>query len=180
MNDTNTINVSPVDAARWLASGEAVLIDVREPDEFKAEHIAAATSIPLAKVAEQLGRLPAPAERKIIFQCLKGGRGARACQIAVDSAEGRKVYNLEGGITGWKGAGLPVISTASANVPSIFRQVQMIVGLAVALGVVAGFAGYSAGFVIAGLAGAALALAGITGWCGLALLLARMPWNRTA
>ena len=41
-----TATVSPRDAALWLASGEAVLIDVREPDEFRGEHIAAALSLP--------------------------------------------------------------------------------------------------------------------------------------
>lgn len=180
MNDANTINVSSRDAARWLATGEAVLIDVREPDEFMAEHIAAATSIPLSKVGEQLARLPVPAGRKIIFQCLKGGRGRQACEIATASGAGNEIYNLEGGIIGWKSAGLPVVSTSRTNVPSIFRQVQIIVGLAVALGVLAGFAGHPAGFAIAGLFGTALALAGISGWCGLALLLGRMPWNRLA
>ena len=42
--------ISPRDAARMLSSGEAVLIDVREPDEFRAEHIACAASVPLASV----------------------------------------------------------------------------------------------------------------------------------
>lgn len=55
---------------------------------------------------------------------------------------------------------------------------QIVVGLLVAVGVIAGFLISPAGFVVAGLFGAALATAGITGWCGLALLLNRAPWNR--
>jgi hypothetical protein len=91
-----------------------------------------------------------------------------------------EIYNLEGGIMSWKDAGLPVIGTATEGkaVPSIFRQVQMAVGTFVLVAVIAGFSGWTPGFALAGFFGFMLALAGLTGWCGLAMLLARMPWNR--
>ncbi|WP_244619092.1 YgaP-like transmembrane domain [Rhizobium sp. 18055] len=63
---------------------------------------------------------------------------------------------------------------------SIFRQVQIVVGTLVLLSVLGGFLLNPAGFVIAGLFGAALALAGMSGWCGMAILLGRMPWNKAA
>lgn len=177
---TPPLSIDAAGAARLLAAGEAVLVDVREPDEFKAEHIALAASLPLGALREQFAGLPLPEGRAVIFQCLKGGRGGQACAIAGTLATGRQLFNLDGGIAAWKQAGLPVVRAAGAGVPSIFRQVQMIVGVLVLIGVVAGFAGYGAGFALAGLLGAALALAGLTGWCGLALLLSRMPWNGPA
>ena len=179
MSTTNNASaaIDARQASAWLSSGEAILVDVREPDEFRAEHIAAAASLPLASIGNLAGMLYAPPDRKIIFQCLKGGRGQQAC----DAVAGRLpngVYNLAGGITAWKAAGLPVVADGAGPRVSIFRQVQMIVGLLVLACVVAGFAGLTAGFVLAGLFGAALAFAGISGWCGLAMLLGRMPWNR--
>lgn len=178
MTTANSTTVTPREAAAWLASGEAVLIDVREPDEFKAEHIASAASLPLSAVGSTLQQMRIPAGRRIIFQCAKGGRGEQACRIAQDAAEGYPIYNLAGGLAAWKEAGLPVAGTASGAGLTIFRQVQIGAGLFVLLAVLAGFAGYAAGFVFAGFVGAMLIFAGLTGWCGMAMVLARMPWNR--
>lgn len=171
--------VTPRQAQGWLASGRAVLIDVREPHEFSAAHIPYALSAPLASVAAMLKDMDLPADRKIVFQCQKGGRGGQACAaVGAVAPGGQPVFNLEGGIDAWAAEGLPVVGVSPAPGVSIFRQVQIVVGLLVALGVIAGFLISPAGFVVAGLFGAALATAGITGWCGLALLLNRAPWNR--
>lgn len=167
-------------ANEWLSSGEAVLIDVREPDEFRGEHIPAALSVPLSNVGRLSGMVSIPAGRKIVFQCLKGSRGAQACEkFEAANAGAGEVFNLAGGITAWKANGLPVIgATLAAPRMTIFRQVQITVGLIVLLSVLAGFFVHPAGFAIAGLFGAALAFAGVSGWCGLAILLGRMPWNQ--
>lgn len=169
-----TRSISPQEAQRRLASGGALLIDVREPAEFSASHIPLAVSLPLSGLPEALAQLPD--DRTLIFQCQSGMRSAQACALAAPRAES---FSLEGGIAAWQSAGLPVIGGAGSRL-SIFRQVQMIVGAAVALLVLAGFAGVTAAFAVAGIMGAMLAFAGATGWCGLAMLLARMPWNRAA
>ncbi len=172
--------ITPRQAKEWVASGEAVLIDVREPEEFRGEHIASALSLPLSEVGNLNSVLAVPAGRKIIFQCLKGGRGAPACErLASGESSGHEVFNLEGGITGWKADGLPVVGGGAPRL-TIFRQVQIAVGLLVLLSVLAGFFLNPAGFVVAGLFGAALTFAGISGWCGMAILLNHMPWNRAA
>ncbi|HET9068613.1 MAG TPA: rhodanese-like domain-containing protein [Amaricoccus sp.] len=171
-----TVAVS--EAARWLAAGEAVIIDVRSPDEFRAEHIAAAVSLPLDTLPRSLAALaPAPG-RRLVFQCLKGGRGASAC--AAVGAAWPEAYNLEGGIDGWKAAGLPVVGAGAGAAIPLHRQVQIAVGLLLLALVLAGFAFGPVFFGLAGLVAAMLALAGVTGWCGMALLLQRMPWNRPA
>lgn len=173
----NTVSAS--EAARWLASGEAVLIDVREADEFSAEHIAYANSLPLSNLQDLFRQMDIPANRKIIIHCLKGERGGQACLSIQGCGTCRNtLYNMEGGITAWKDAGLPVISSAAASGISIFRQVQIIVGGLIAMLVLLGLLGIGLGFVIAGFLGVALFIAGLTGWCGLAMLLSKMPWNK--
>jgi rhodanese-related sulfurtransferase len=172
-----TQKISVYDAAQLLASGEAVLIDVREPDEYGAEHIAYAASLPLRSLDDLMKHMSIPADRKIIFQCLKGARGEQACVRIKDcNSCSSPLYNLNGGISAWKEAGLPVITRSTGL--TIIRQVQMIVGSLIALMVIWGFMGLTLGFAIAGLLGGALFMAGFTGWCGLALLLSKMPWNK--
>lgn len=173
-----TKTVSPAEAARWVAEGRAQIIDVRSPDEFRGEHIPAALSVPLDALPSSLAALALPEGRRAVFQCQKGGRGAAAC-AAVDAAW-PDAWNLEGGIDGWKAAGLPVIGAQATAALPLFRQVQIAVGLIVAALVAAGFLIAPAFFAFAGLIGVMLALAGVTGWCGMALVLQRMPWNRPA
>lgn len=174
-----TETIPPQQAAAWLADGTAILIDVREADEFKGEHIAYANSLPLGDLEKSLAQMNISLSRKIIFQCLKGGRGEKAClNVKACGACKNEVYNLEGGITAWKEAGLPVIGHSAGL--SILRQVQIIIGGLIAVAVMLGFAGLGFGFALAGLFGAALCFAGLTGWCGLAMLLRQMPWNKNA
>ncbi len=172
--------ISPRQAMDWLASGQAVLIDVREPDEFAAGHIPYALSAPLARTAAILRDMDLPTDRTIVFQCQKGARGGQACAaIGAVAPGGQPVFNLDGGIEAWSRDGLPLVGATPNGPPiSIFRQVQIVVGLLVMLGVLAGFSLHPVGFIVAGLFGAALATAGVTGWCGLAMLLGHAPWNR--
>lgn len=176
----NELNVNQ--ALEMIQSGQAVLIDVREPDEFKAEHIAYALSVPLGSLEEGFKTLKIPSDKTILFQCLKGKRGEMACQrLQGLEACQNPVMNIEGGIDAWKAQGLPVIGGASCcaspKLP-IMRQVQLIVGALVVLCVLVGFSGVQGAFALAGVFGAALFFAGLTGWCGLAMLLAKMPWNK--
>lgn len=175
-----TVNITPQKAMEWLQSGEAVLVDVREPDEFKAEHIAYALSLPLGMLDKQFAALlSVPSGKKILFQCRHGNRSKKACDtVAGIGDEGYEVYNVEGGIMGWKEAALPVVEGARNAGFTIFRQVQIVVGGLIAFFILLGFTGLSLAFVLAGLFGFALFMAGLTGWCGLAMLLSRMPWNR--
>jgi rhodanese-related sulfurtransferase len=171
--------VSPRQAMDWLSSGEAILVDVREPSEFSAAHIPYALSAPLSQTGAILSGMDLPADRKLVFQCQKGGRGGQACAAVGRTAPGgQPVFNMEGGIEAWAAAGLPVVSASTTPPLSLFRQVQIVVGLLVVLGVLTGFVVHPAGFAVAGLFGAALATAGVTGWCGLAILLGKAPWNR--
>jgi rhodanese-related sulfurtransferase len=87
----------------WLSRGEAVLIDVREPAEYEAQHIPGAVPLPLASVSKN--KLPANGGKKIVMQCGSGKRSGMACQKLQAEAADMEAYNLEGGIGAWIRAG---------------------------------------------------------------------------
>lgn len=182
MTNPNFENISATQAHEWLKTGQAILIDVREPDEFKAEHITYALSIPLQSVPHAMNFID-PAGKKVIFQCLKGRRGEHACEIFKSQSPNSAIYNISGGIMGWKDAGLAVVGgeagAACGCGISIFRQVQIIVGLVIAAFVALGYMGFTIGFALAGLAGFLLFIAGATGFCALAMALMHAPWNKS-
>jgi rhodanese-related sulfurtransferase len=89
----------------------ALLVDVREHDEFALAHVAGATLIPLSVFAERLAELPAAQE--IILMCAAGVRSANAAQYA--SSQGYRVANLEGGINAWMAAGLPIMTGTNSE-----------------------------------------------------------------
>ena len=84
---------------------------------------------------------------------------------------------LEGGLEAWKKAGLPTALDTKQPI-EIMRQVQITAGSLVLLGVALGFLVAPGFFLLSGFVGAGLTLAGATGFCGMAKLLALMPWNR--
>jgi rhodanese-related sulfurtransferase len=94
----------PVTVKRWLDSGEAVLIDVREMPEYQRAHIAGAMLVPLS--AFDPARIPQNGT-KVVLQCAVGARSANAC--AYLQGQGfENLYNLSGGINAWAQAGLPM------------------------------------------------------------------------
>ncbi len=166
-------------ASLWLKSGEAVVIDVRQPEEYQESHIPHALSFPLDNIQLLFEQLSIDDDKKIIFQCKSGVRSAQACAWFLQNPSlANRCFNLEGGILAWQEANLPTITHHAKQRPSIFRQVQMTVGSLICLNSLFGFFGFQIGYLIAGLLGAALAISGFTGWCGLGLLLQKMPWNK--
>jgi rhodanese-related sulfurtransferase len=159
----------------WLDNNEAVLLDVREPAEHRAENITGATLLPLGNVHKSA--LPPCAGKKLVIHCRKGGRGSSACQKLLAEDPGLDIYNLEGGIEAWNAAGLTVASSGKIFLP-LDRQVQLTIGLLLIAGSVLGTAFSPAWFVLTGFIGAGLTIAGLTGFCGLARVMARMPWNQ--
>ena len=159
----------------WMDADKAVLVDVREPAEYKAAHIKNATLIPLGTVS--VDKLPEHANRKLVIHCLKGGRGGNACGKLVEALPHMDIYNLEGGITAWINAGLPVEKTGRDILP-LDRQVQLTVGSCVLIGSLLAYFINPLFILIPAFFGAGLVFAGLSGFCGLARLLAVMPWNK--
>lgn len=100
--------ISPIDLAALGA--DALIVDVREPDEFTDARVAGALNIPLGTLPDRLSDVPR--DRTVYVMCLSGGRSARA--TAYLAAEGVDAVNVDGGITNWYQSGLPVDRGAAA------------------------------------------------------------------
>lgn len=178
-------SVNVTQAYEMLKNDEAVLVDVREPQEFKTERIANACSVPLSEFDSAIQKLHVPESKTILFQCAKGKRSDMACdRVGATQQFKNNIVNVEGGIEAWKAAGLPTIrsdalsaSGAKTNIP-VQRQVMMAFGLVVAVLVLIGYTGVQAAFMLTGVLGVAYCLAGLTGICMMERILMRMPWNR--
>ncbi len=170
--------ISPQTLKQWLDKGEALLIDVREPAEYEAEHIPGAVLVPLSSVAARA--LPHAGGKKLVMQCRLGGRSRSACEKLAAENPALEIHNLEGGIAAWTAAGLPVEKKEGCSVLPLDRQVQLIVGLGVLAGTILGYAWHPVFLILAGFLGLGLTFAGVTGCCGLACLLARAPWNKAS
>jgi rhodanese-related sulfurtransferase len=159
-----------------LISKGCHLVDVREPVEHAEEHIAGAKLIPLGEIEQRLSEIEP--DTPLVVMCRSGKRGALAMErlktLGIDHAQ-----NLEGGMLAWKAAGLPV-SSAEKKVFPLMQQVQVVIGLGVVLGVVLSRTLAPAWVYLSAFFGAGLLFAGLTGWCGLAMLMSKMPWNRVA
>ncbi|CAG0976090.1 Inner membrane protein YgaP [Phycisphaerales bacterium] len=167
--------LAPEQAQRWIQSGEAVIVDVREPDEHAAEHIAGASLMPLSRFnPNDLAPLRG---RKIIMQCRSGRRSADACRLAAGTGIGG-LYNLTGGILAWKDRSLPVESGGKAPGLSVMRQVQLTIGAGVLGGAALAWLVHPAWIGLSAFFGAGLLFAGATGTCAMANLMAMAPWNR--
>lgn len=158
----------------WLDNGEAVLVDVREPAEHAAENIQGATLLPLGSICTS--SLPPCAGKKLVIHCRKGGRGGSACEKLLAEDPSLDIYNLEGGIEAWNAAGLNVLSSGKAFLP-LDRQVQLAIGLILLAGSLLGGWFTPNWFLLTGAIGVGLTVAGLTGFCGLARVMAKMPWN---
>jgi rhodanese-related sulfurtransferase len=160
----------------WIESGDAVVVDVREPAEHAAEKIATANSIPLASVTKSA--LPSANGKKMVIHCRSGKRSTAACEKLLAEDPNLEIYNLEGGISAWSAAGHQIKTSGKFFLP-LDRQVQLAIGLMLVTGSVLGYLFSPALFLLTGFIGAGLTFAGLTGYCGLAMLMARMPWNQS-
>jgi len=174
--------ISPAMLADLRRNGEKVtLIDVRTPAEFGEVHVDFAHNIPLdrldAKAVTALsGGGPA------YFVCKSGNRSQKACEKLL-AAGLKDVISVEGGTAACEAAGVPVVR--GRKVMSLERQVRIAAGSLVAIGAaLAAFGPESPtnwkaiGAGLAGFVGCGLVFAGITDTCGMAMLIARMPWNQ--
>ncbi|MFT3668039.1 MAG: rhodanese family protein [Pseudoxanthomonas sp.] len=166
-------SLSPQQAQALRAQG-AVLVDIRNPDEYAREHIPGAVLWPITQPAEHLP----DGATALVFHCRSGTRTqAYAAELA--GAAGCQAYLLEGGLDAWRRAGLPVQMDRRQPI-ELMRQVQIAAGALVLAGVLIAAAVSPWGLLLSGSVGAGLVFAGVSGFCGMARLLAWMPWNRRA
>ena len=166
--------LAPAVAAELVRKGRAVIVDVREPDEIARESIPGALAAPLS--ALETANLAAAAGREVIFTCRSGARTGAQCERLAARAPG-PAHILEGGLMAWKAAGLAIRTDARAPL-ELMRQVQIAAGGLILLGAALGTFLHPAGWTLSAFVGAGLLTAGVTGFCGMARLLAVLPWNR--
>lgn len=172
-----TFSIAPEALHDLLRAGTPIdLVDVRTPAEFREIHVPFATNLPLDRlnpallVAERNG-----SRRPLYVICRSGNRAQQACE-KLRKAGCPDVVHVEGGTLGWEQAGLPVVR--GKKTISLERQVRIAAGLVVVLGSALGFFVHPYFIGLAAFAGAGLVFAGVTDTCGMAMLLARAPWNQ--
>jgi rhodanese-related sulfurtransferase len=163
--------------------GNVTLIDVRTPAEFGEVHVDFAHNIPLDRLDAEAVKAVA-GEGPVYFVCKSGTRSQKACEKLL-AAGLRDVVSVEGGTAACEAAGVPVVR--GRKVMSLERQVRIAAGALVATGAALAAFGPAApvnwqaiGAGLAGFVGCGLVFAGVTDTCGMAMLLARMPWNQVS
>ncbi|MFM7208035.1 MAG: rhodanese-like domain-containing protein [Planctomycetaceae bacterium] len=176
-------SIPPAQLAELHRRGDRVmLIDVRTPAEYGDAHVDFARNVPLDRLsAREIAGLAG--DGPVYFVCKSGTRSQKACE-QMRAAGVERVVSVEGGTAACEAAGMSVIRGRKAM--SLERQVRIAAGSLVAVGAALAAFGPDApvdwrsiGAGLAGFVGCGLMFAGVTDTCGMALLLARMPWNQT-
>jgi rhodanese-related sulfurtransferase len=172
--------ISPSTLADLRRRGQPVtLIDVRTPAEFGEVHVDFARNVPLDRLDPQ-EIVKIAGGGPVYFVCKSGTRSQMACE-KLAAAGVRDVVSVEGGTAACEAAGVPVVRGRKAM--SLERQVRIAAGALVAIGAALAAFGPDAlwqriGAGLAGFVGCGLVFAGITDTCGMAMLIAKMPWNQ--
>jgi rhodanese-related sulfurtransferase len=167
--------ISPVELQQILtAQPSAPVIDVRTPVEFTEVHVAQARSIPLDELKP--GALTLPKDQPVYLLCRSGQRATRAAEKFAKDGYSQPIV-VEGGTLAWIDAGLPV-SRSTVKVISLERQVRIAAGAIVFAGVLLAHFVNPNFIWLSGFVGAGLVFAGVTDFCGMGLLLAKLPWNK--
>lgn len=153
------------------------ILDVRTPSEFEDAHIAGAYNVPLDQLAEHTADLRAGADGMIVLVC-QSGRRAQEAEALLRRSGMPNARVLDGGIQAWRGEGLP--TTRVRPRVSLERQVRIVAGAVVALGSVAALTVSPMWAAVPMAIGSGLVIAGISDSCAMGLLLARLPYNRSA
>jgi rhodanese-related sulfurtransferase len=176
----STISAQQLHALKDRGQNVAIL-DVRSIAEYRAGHIPGAQLIPLDSLsAGELSRTfrrPTPGREDTLYiTCHAGPRALRAAE-QLRRAGFKNLSLLEGGTRRWQQLGLPL--ERCGNAISLERQVQIAIGSLLVFKVALGFSVHELFFALTAITGIGLIVAGATRWCGMASLIARMPWNQS-
>ncbi|WP_406164786.1 rhodanese-like domain-containing protein [Streptomyces sp. NBC_00996] len=175
---TTPITLDPRQARSRLH--ELTIIDVRTPGEYAGGHIPGALSIPLDQLDRALSDIRTAAERgEVLVVCASGARSENACQMLAE--KGIHTATLAGGTGAWAAQGhdlhRPEGGAAKAKW-AMDRQVRLTAGSLVLLGLALGEVVHPAFRMLsAGIAGG-LVFSAVTNTCGIAAMLAKLPYNR--
>ena len=170
--------IAPAELQKLLAAQPGLpLLDVRTPTEYAEVHVPQARNVSLDQLSPNAlfdaGQLPKG--QPVYLLCRSGGRATKAAEQFAREGFDQGIV-VEGGTQAWIEAGLPV-TRSTARVISLERQVRIVAGSLVLTGVLLGWFVHRGFFGLSAFVGAGLVFAGITDFCGMGLLLAKMPWN---
>lgn len=167
-------SLTPSQARQALGAG-AQLADVREKAEWDAERLEGAALVPMSALPGSAAALDKA--RPVLLLCRTGVRAVKAAEL-LEARDFRDVAVVAGGLEAWKTSGLPVV-LGRAGGWTLERQVRLGAGLLALTGAGLGFLAHPAFFGLCAFVGAGLTFAALTGRCGMAFMLLRMPWNRS-
>ncbi|WP_306366346.1 rhodanese-like domain-containing protein [Nocardiopsis sp. CC223A] len=153
---------------------DTLLVDVRTPAEYENSHVPGAINLPLQRVSAHLERIVTDAGGRLVLICQSGDR-ARRCQGELVAAGLRNTVVMNGGMNAWEAQGAPVVRGRRSW--ALERQVRLVAGGIVLASVLASLL-WPPAVALAGLIGAGLVFAAITGTCMMGMALARLPYNR--
>ncbi len=167
--------ITPKNLNEKQAAGESlVLIDVRTPAEFGEVHVPFALNVPLDRITPEAVRDAAKGAPVYVI-CRSGQRAKNACeQLAKGGVEALTL--VEGGTQGWLDSGLDAVRGKKAI--SLERQVRIAAGALVVVGSALAWFVHPWWLGLPAFVGAGLVFAGVTDSCGMAMILAKMPWNQ--
>jgi rhodanese-related sulfurtransferase len=175
---TAPATISTADFAALLAKGTVSVLDVRTPAEFAECHVACAKLAPLdaldpKKAADALKPEPGT---PIYLLCKSGGRATKAAEQFI-AAGIPNVCVVTGGTDACAAAGVPVERGAKAVLP-LDGQVRIAIGTLILLFWLLARTVHPYFFYLIPLMAVALIVSGLTGFCGMAILLGKAPWNQ--
>lgn len=101
-------SVTPSESTQMINRDDALIVDVRENNEYSQGHIINSLHIPLSSLKTRMNDLEKYKAKKIIVACRSGSRSSQAC--ATLKKEGfEQVFNLGGGVMAWENANLPLV-----------------------------------------------------------------------
>lgn len=158
------------------ANPDVLVVDVRTPAEYESAHIDGAINLPLDQVDAHLRRIVTDAGGTMVLICQSGNRAERARQALAKTGL-TDLAVLEGGMNSWIASGAPV--TRGRPRWTLERQVRLVAGSIVLTSVVASLWVPGAA-IVAGLVGGGLTMAALTDTCAMGMMLAKLPYNRSA
>jgi rhodanese-related sulfurtransferase len=170
----STQTIEPAALPKIMTAGGTV-IDVRTPAEYKSAHVVGAMLHPLDRLDAAAYCQNTGTDKPVYILCQSGKRASIAAE-QLSAAGHTQAIVVEGGTLAAIDAGLDIAYGKGAI--SIERQVRIAAGLLVLGGTLAAAFIHPAFLIVPGFVGTGLAFAGITDTCGMAMLLAKCPWNQ--
>ena len=174
---TGTATIAPGELVRMRDQDPAVhVIDVRTPGEFETGHIEGSYNVPLDLLGEHVSDLAA-LDHNVVLVCQSGARATKALEQLVAAGKSN-LRLLEGGMSAWTASGNRVARTNATRWP-MERQVRLVAG-SIVLASVAASVWFPPARFVGGFIGAGLTFSAVTNTCGMAMALAKLPYNRGA